>query len=103
MDLYIELEDLSESVYDCDITCEKLNENVSAALNNILNMSEDSWKGDAQFAFLEEFSKWVNNSNDFVTLNNLLADGKDVYDKKEWKYYRKAITEDCPKPYWRNI
>ena len=36
-------------------------------------------------------------------LNNLLADGKDVYDKKEWKYYRKAITEDCPKPYWRNI
>ncbi len=74
MDLYIELEDLSESVYDCDITCEKLNENVSAALNNILNMSEDSWKGDAQFAFLEEFSKWVDNSNDFITLNNLLAD-----------------------------
>lgn len=36
-------------------------------------------------------------------LNNLLADGKDVYDRKEWKYYRKAITEDCPKPYWRNI
>ena len=62
MDLYRELEDLSESVYDCDITCEKLNENVSAALNNILNMSEDSWKGDAQFAFLEEFSKWVDNS-----------------------------------------
>ena len=54
------------------------------------------------------YDNWLNSLEEKLRirskkLNNLLADGKDVYDKKEWKYYRKAITEDCPKPYWRNI
>ncbi|HCW52246.1 MAG TPA: hypothetical protein DG753_00575 [Clostridium sp.] len=74
MDFYIKLEDLSESVYDCDITSEKISEDVKESLNNILNMSEDCWKGDMQLGFLEEFSKWVANSNDFAALNSLLAD-----------------------------
>ena len=74
MDFYINMEELSESVYDCDITSEKVREDINESLNNILDMSNDSWSGDMQVSFLEEFSKWINNSNRFITSNTILAD-----------------------------
>ena len=74
MDFYIKMEELSESVYDCDITSEKVSEDINESLNNILNMSNKSWSGDMQVGFLEEFSKWINNSNRFITSNTILAD-----------------------------
>lgn len=36
-------------------------------------------------------------------LESLLIDGNGMYDKKELKYYKKAIKEKSPKPYWKNI
>ena len=74
MDLYMNLSDQSEMVYKYDLTGETAKSTINEAMQQVLNFSSESWDGDGQRAFLEDFYKWVEESNEFIEDNTTLAD-----------------------------
>lgn len=74
MDFQVDMSDISKTVFDCDTTIETVSLKVNESTKIMLQLTEESWDGDNQRAFLESYYKWVEDSKAFIDNTRSVTD-----------------------------